>query len=442
MHPLPETRYAKSGDVHIAYQVMGEGPIDLVFNTGFVSHLELQLEDSRPLKMFARLASFCRLIRFDKRGVGLSDRLVATPTLEERMDDLRAVLDAVGSEKAVHVGSSEGGPMSILFAATYPERVTSLILYGTMACMRWAPDNPWGRTDADCEARLKLIEDKWGQGASVGVFAPSLANNEEYRTWLGRTERSGSTPGGAQALLRLNHDIDVRHVLPAITQPTLVLHRSGDKPIDVGHGRYLAGHIKGAQYVELPGDDHSPWAGDVDALCDEIQIFLTGAAGRIDTGSVFSTLMFTDIVDATQHAVDIGDRAWTDLLTQHHAVARQEIERHRGREIDNAGDGFFAAFDGPARAVSCARSIAEAVKELGIEIRAGVHTGECMVMGNKLSGIAVHIGARVAARAAPGEVLVSSTVRDLVAGSGLAFDSRGAHILKGVPGEWQLYAVA
>jgi pimeloyl-ACP methyl ester carboxylesterase len=440
MTDFAQTGYAKNGTVHIAYQVMGNGPLDLVLVPGFVSHLELQLEDPRPIRFFERLSSFCRLIRFDKRGTGLSDRTGAIPTLEERMDDVRAVMDAVGSKRAALLGLSEGGSMSVLFAATHPKRTSALILYGAMARPAWAPDYPWGTRDQDHSTVLRLIEKHWGKGRSVQVYAPSLAGNDEYVRWTGRHERAAASPGAALGLVQLNHEIDVRHVLPTISIPTLVLHRTGDIPVPVEHGRYLAEHIPGAKYLELPGDDHMPWAGDVDSLCDEVQGFLTGARRGHEPDRILTTVLFTDIVGATTRAAEMGDRGWKELLGQHHFIVRQQLDRHRGREIDTAGDGFFASFDGPARAVRCGRAIVDAVRSLQLEIRAGVHTGECEVMGDKLGGIAVHIGARVLAQAAPSEVLVSATVKDLVAGSGIQFEERGVHQLKGVPGQWRLLA--
>ena len=325
MTGMPETRYAKSGELHIAYQVMGAGPIDLVFVPGFVTHLELQFEDPRPVRFFERLSSFSRLIRFDKRGTGLSDRMAAIPTLEERMDDVRAVMDAVGSKQAAILGTSEGGPMSILFAATYPQRTSAMILHGAMARLKWAPDNQWGRTEEEMQARLRLVEEKWGQGASVDVYAPSLASNPEYRNWTGRHERGGASPGAAIALLRLNDEIDVRHVLPTVSIPTLVLHRSGDRPINVGHGRYLGQHIQQAKYVELPGDDHTPWAGDMDTLLDEIQAFLTGERQGLESERVLATVLFTDIVGATKRASEIGDKAWSKLISDHHFIVRAQL---------------------------------------------------------------------------------------------------------------------
>jgi class 3 adenylate cyclase/pimeloyl-ACP methyl ester carboxylesterase len=442
MSSMPETQYAKSGDTYIAYQVMGEGPFDLVFVPGFISHVEMQLESPVFAPFVERLASFCRLIRFDKRGTGLSDRLSGIPTLEERMDDVRAVMDAASSTRAALLGVSEGGPMCIMFSASYPQRTSALILYGTSAREAWAPDNPWGMTDEQLTAALKVREVEWGQGKSVDRFSPSMAGDEEYRNFVGRFERASATPGTARTLMLMSHGIDVRQVLPAIGFSTLVLHRTGDRAVNVENGRYLARHISAAKYVEFPGADHNPWIGDSNAILGEIEEFLTGGRREIesDLDRVLATVLFTDIVGATTRVVELGDRAWKDLLTQHHLIVREQLRRHRGREINTMGDGFLAAFDGPARAVRCGRSVADAVKKLGIHIRAGVHTGECEVMGENLGGVAVHIGARIAALAAADEVLVSTTVRDLVAGSGLRFEGRGAHILKGVPGEWNLLA--
>jgi class 3 adenylate cyclase/pimeloyl-ACP methyl ester carboxylesterase len=441
---MPEIRYAKTGDNYVAYQVMGEGPFDLVYVPGFISHLDLQMEHPLSANFFRRLASFSRLIRFDKRGTGLSDRTGPIPTIEERMDDVRAVMDAAGSARAALCGFSEGGPMSIVFAATYPQRTSALILYGAMARYAWAPDNVWGRTDEKVAARLKSIEEKWGQGSQIDLVSPSVANDLELRRYTGRLERSSASPGAAQTLLRMNHGIDVRHVLPTISVPTLVLHRTGDLSVNVEHGRYLARHIKGAKYVEFPSMDHLPWVGDANSILGDIESFLTGQRREIEAESdrVLASILFTDIVDATKQLVELGDRGWRDLLAQHHSVVREQLARHRGREIDTAGDGFLAAFDGPARAVRCGRAIVDSVRKLGIHVRAGVHTGECEVIGDKLGGIAVHIGARIGALAAPDEVLVSRTVSDLVAGSGLRFEERGTHTLKGVPGSWLLLAAA
>jgi pimeloyl-ACP methyl ester carboxylesterase len=445
MASSPETQYAKSDDLYIAYQVTGEGPLDLVFIPGFTSHLELAWEEPRSARFFTRLSEFCRLIRFDKRGTGLSDRVSGVPSIEQRIDDIRAVMDAVHSQRAALMGVSEGGAMGILFSASHPNRSAALIAYGAFATARWAPDIPWGRTDEAVAARLKSVEASrasWGRGNSVDMYAPSLVDNPQYRRWAGRFERMAASPTAVLALLRMNYEIDIRCALATVAVPTLVLHRTGDKAISVEHGRYVAERIRGAKYVELPGNDHSPWTGDADAILDEVQAFLTGARRGPDPHRVLATVLFTDIVDATKRAAEMGDRSWKQLLEHHHFVVRQQLDYYRGREIDTAGDGFLAVFDGPARAVRCGRAIADAVKSLGIQLRVGVHTGECELMGEKLGGMAVHIGARVAAQAAPDEILVSSTVKDLVAGSGLSFESRGVHQLKGVPGEWTLLAAS
>ena len=442
MAPLPKTQYARSGDLHIAYQVTGSGPLDLVVVPGFVSHLEYQWEHPWSRRYCERLASFSRLIRFDKRGTGLSDRVGNIPTLEQRMDDVRAVMDAVGSERAALLGGSEGGPMAILFAATYPERTSALVLYGSYARRPWAPDHPFGVTEQEWHAMIETIEKTWGEAGQPDARAPSAAGDPGYRQWWSTYQRLAASPGAAVAVMQMNKDIDVRPILPAIRVPTLVVHRMGDRVIRVEQARYLAQHIPGARLVEVPGDDHAPWVGDMDVILDEVEEFLTGTRHEADTDRVLATVLFTDIVGSTERAATLGDRKWRDVLDGYYALARRELVRFRGREIDTAGDGFFAAFDGPARAIRCAEAITAGVTPLGIGIRAGLHTGECEVMGDKVGGIAVHIGARVAGLAKPGEVLVSSTVKDLVAGSGLAFAERGIHTLKGVPGEWRLFAVS
>lgn len=437
----PDTHYAKSGDVHIAYQVVGEGSFDLVLVPGWVSHVEYAWEQPLFAKFLQRLASFCRLIILDRRGTGLSDPVAQLPTLEQRMDDVRAVMDAAGSERATLFGISEGGPMCMLFAATYPRRTASLVLCGTFARNRWDPEYPWGHKEARIERFLKQIERGWGQGVSARHFAPSLSQDEEFlRSW-GKFERLALSPGRIRLLLRMVSDCDARHILPVIRVPTLILHRVGDQMTPIEGARYLAEHIEGAKYVELPGEDHFPWVGDVEALLGEVEEFLTGVRRGPDIDRVLATVLFTDIVRSTERAAALGDRQWRDLLERHHSLVRRELSRFRGREVDTAGDGFFATFDGPARGIRCACAIRDAVASLGIAIRAGLHTGECEVMNDKVSGIAVHIGARVAGMAEPSEVLVSSTVKDLVAGSGLQFTDRGRRELKGVPGEWRLFAV-
>jgi pimeloyl-ACP methyl ester carboxylesterase len=437
----PETRYAKSGDVNIAYQVVGKGPPDLVLVPGWMSNIDVFWEEPAIDRFFKRLASFARLILFDKRGTGQSDRVADLPSLEVRMDDVRAVMDAVHSERAALFGYSEGGPMCALFAATYPTRTTALIMAGSYARRTSAPDYPWGLDQGQLHAFIDQAEREWGGAVGIDERAPSMAHDERFRQWWARFQRMSASPAAAATLARMNGEIDVRHVLPAIRVPTLILHSVNDQTVNVGSGRYLAKCITGAKYVELQGTDHVPWLSDADVVVDEIEEFLTGTRRSLEADRVLATVLFTDIVAATESAAKLGDRRWHDLLDSHHALVRRELARFRGREIDTAGDGFFATFDGPARAVRCACAISDAVRSLGIEVRAGLHTGECEVMGDKVGGIAVHIGARIAAHAAAGEVLVSNTVKDLVAGSGLSFRDRGAQSLKGVPGDWRLFAV-
>lgn len=437
----PETRYTKSGDVNIAYQVTGKGPLDLVFVAGWVSHLEYAWEDPSFARFLDRLGSFSRLIRFDKRGTGLSDRVVELPTLEERMDDVRAVMDAVGSERAALLGFSEGASMCALFAATYPKRTSALILFGAFAKRIWSPDYPWAPTPEERQKFFDAIEQGWGGIVDLESLAPSAAPDPQFREWWSTYLRLGASPGAALAHARMNTEIDIRHVLKTIRVPTLVLHRTGDQDANVEEGRYIAARIPGARFVELPGGDHLPFVGDAEAVLSEVEVFLTGVRTSPEAERILATVLFADIVDSTRHAAELGDRRWRDLLEAYYALIRRNLAAFRGREIDTAGDGVLATFDGPARAIRCACAIRDAARGLGIEIRAGLHTGECEVLGAKLSGIAVHIGARVAAEAGAGEVLVSSTVKDLVSGSGLEFDDRGPHALKGVEEEWRLFAV-
>ena len=446
----PKTRYAKSGDVNIAYQVVGDGPLDLVYVPGWVSHLDLNWEEPDHARFLERLASFSRLILFDKRGTGLSDRVPVNqlPTLEQRMDDVRAVMDAVGSEEAALFGASEGGPMCALFAATYPERVRSLVMYGSYARGLPEGDYPWASTrwatsSDDLDAMLELLGDTWGEPEELlGFWGPSIAEQEHYRRWWARYLRMSASPAAGVAFSRMNHEVDVRAVLPTIQAPTLVLHRAEDSLTVADGSQYTAERIPSARYVEPPGEDHLWFLGDQDALLDEVEQFLTGTRQTPEPDRVLATIMFTDIVGSTERAVELGDRRWRALLASHEAVVRAQLERFRGREIQMQGDGVLATFDGPARAISCARAICDEVRTLGVEVRAGLHTGECEVRNGDIAGIAVHTGARVSANAAPGEVLVSSTVKDLVAGSGIEFRDRGAHRLKGVPGEWRLFAIA
>ena len=438
---LPRTRYAKSGTLNIAYQVIGTGPPDLVLVPGWVSNIDCFWEEPGFARFLTRLASFSRLILFDKRGTGLSDRVADLPGLEERMDDVRAVMDAAGSERAALFGYSEGGPMCALFAATYPQRTSALIMAGSYARRLSAPDYRWGMNDEQHRAFCEAVERDWGGNVTMDVRAPTMVDDERFRQWWERYLRMSASPAAAAALTRMNAQIDIRDLLPVIRTPTLILHSVNDRTLDVGGSRYMAERIPGAKLVELPGADHLPWLSDGDAILGEIEEFVTGARRVQEPDRVLATVLFTDIVGATEKASDLGDRRWHDLLDSHHALVRRELAGFRGREIDPAGDGFLATFDGPARAVRCACAISDKVRALGLEVRAGLHTGECEVMGDKLGGIAVHIGARVAALAKPGEVLVSTTVKDLVAGSGLSFQDRGARQLKGVPGDWRLFAV-
>ena len=436
----PDTRYAKSADVNIAYQVAGDGPLDLVLVPGFISHLELDWQGPGYAQMLDRLSSFARVIRFDKRGTGLSDRPGGLPDLESRMDDVRAVMDAAGTKRAALMGYSEGGPLSMLFAATYPERTTSLVLYGAYAKRR-DPDEdyPWCATWEERQAYADAVEQEWGSEADLGTMTPNAGPGEVE--WWRRRARAAASPGAAKALILMNSNIDVRGILSAIHVPTLVLHRKGDRDSRPEEGRYIAQRIPDARFVELEGEDHVPWI-DSDQILDEVEEFLTGVRRGPDIRRVLATVLFTDIVGSTSRAVELGDRRWHNLLEQHHATVRRELGRFRGNEVDTAGDGFLATFDGPARAVRCAQAIRSALRPLGIEITAGAHAGEVEVdPEGTIAGVAVHIGARVAGLAQPGEVLASSTVKDLVAGSGLEFEDRGVHELKGVPGEWRLYAV-
>jgi len=437
----PETRYAKSGDVNIAYQVVGDGPRDLVYVPGWVSHIELAWELPDLARGFERLSSFSRLIVFDKRGTGMSDPVPASemPTLEQRMDDVRAVMDAVGSERAAIFGASEGGNMSMLFAATHPDRTIALCTFGSTAKRIWSPDYPWAPTVEERSEGFAQVERLWMTGMDWTDVAPSL--DPAGLAEISRYYRRCASPGAALALMKMNTGVDVRDVLPSILVPTVVMHRTDDRDANVEEGRFITSRIPGARFVEFPGADHSWWTEGRDTIVDEIEELVTGVRPAPEPDRVLATVLFTDIVGSTQRASEIGDHRWRELMAAHDAAVRRELERFRGREVDTAGDGFFATFDGPARAVRCATAIGDAAGALGLEVRAGVHTGECELDGEKVRGIAVHTGARVAALAGSSEVLVSSTVKDLVAGSGLEFEDRGQHELKGVPGEWRLYAV-
>ena len=433
-------RYARSGDVNIAFAVVGDGPFDLVLVPGFISHLELDWEEPRYAHFLERLASFSRLILFDKRGTGLSDRPSGLPDLETRMDDVRAVMDAVGTERAALFGYSEGGPMSCLFGATYPERTAALVLYGTYAKRR-DPDEdyPWAPSWEERQRYAEEVEREWGRESDLGTMAPSA--DEALTRWWRRRARAAASPGAARDLILMNSQIDVRGVLASIHVPTLVLHRSGDRDSRAAEGRYIAERILGGRFIELAGEDHWPII-DGDQIVDEVEAFLTSRDPVREPNRVLATVLFTDIVGSTQKAIELGDRAWRQVLERHNALIRRQLARFQGHELDTAGDGFFASFDGPARAIRCAVAITEAVEEVGLAVRAGLHTGECELVDGKVGGIAVHIGARVAQQAGPGEVVVSSTVKDIVAGSGIDFRERGVAELKGVPGEWRLFSVA
>jgi class 3 adenylate cyclase len=437
----PSTRYARSGDVSIAYQeVGGGGPIDIVFVHGFVGNLEVEAENPRSEAFFERLGSVGRVIRFDRRGTGLSDRVREVPTLEARMDDLRAVMDAVQSSRAVVVATFEAASMAMVYAATYPERVAGLAVYNAVARGVRSPDYPWAPfSEEEFERWLEQIRTRWGTRGfaadDLRQVAPSIADDPEMQEWWARVMRLGASPGAAVVIARMAVAIDVRDVLPSIRLPTLVL----SSHLARGEAVYIAERIPNARRVDIGGPDSLFWLAD--GLADEIIAFAPSVLGAPEPETVLATILFTDIVGSTEKAAELGDRAWSDLVQRHHALVRAQLDRFRGRELDTAGDGFFAAFDGPIRAIRCAIAIEDIVRDLGLEVRAGLHTGECEVVGQKPAGIAVNVGARVASQAQASEVLVSSTVKDLVAGSGLSFQDRGEHELKGIPGEWRLYAV-
>ena len=440
---LPEVRYARSGDVEIAYQVLGSGDVDLVFVMGWLTNLETYWEEPGYRRFMQRLAGFTRLILFDKRGMGLSDH-TTIGTLEERMDDVRAVMDAVGSKRAALMGVSEGAPLSMLFAASHPERTAGLIFVGGEVKEVREEDWPWGLSTReeydDLLDRTLSGELPWGKVTRVW-FAPSRQHDPALIRWLERLERSSASPAAAVAFMRLGSEIDVRHVAPSIHVPTLVLHTPDDPVVPHEQGRWLAEQIEGARFVELKGKDHVPWFDVADQVITETREFLTGFREAPELETALATVLFTDIVGSTDRARELGDSQWTALLGQHHATVRGVLAQYRGREIDTTGDGFFAAFDGPARGIRCAQAVLDALDGIGIRARGGLHTGEVEVVDEKLAGIAVHTGARVAALAGPGEVLVSSTVRDLVAGSGIEFEDRGLHELKGLDEPRRLFAV-
>jgi pimeloyl-ACP methyl ester carboxylesterase len=442
---MPDIRYARSGDVSIAYSVLGDGPFDLVWTPGALSHLDFVWEDEDRRRFFQALASFSRLIVFDKRGTGLSDRVAGIADLETRMDDIRAVMDAAASESAAVCGVSEGGPMALLFAATYPERVRALVNYGSLPRFVRGPNFPWGAPKQEYLAEYEAEAVIWGtdENAREWLELQGMSTTPEAVRERARRDRLAISPGALLQLGRMNAEIDVRPILSTIRVPTAVIHRREDF-IPIEGARWMAEQIPGARFIELPGGPHMPYLGDWKAVVDAIREFVEPICLELahPYDSVLATVLFTDLVGSTARAVELGDRRWRELLEQHHARTRAELSRFRGVELDTAGDGFFARFDGPARAIRCACAVRDAVTDLGLEVRAGLHTGECEVMDGKVAGVAVSIGARVAAQAGPGEVLVSQTVKDLVAGSGIEFADRGEAELKGVPGEWRLYAVA
>jgi class 3 adenylate cyclase len=439
----PKTRYARSGEVNIAYTVTGSGPFDVVFVPGFVSNVELDWADPLRAAFLNRLADFSRLIMLDKRGTGLSDRVSGMPDLETRMDDIRAVMDAADSERVALFGLADGGSLALLFAATYPERAAALVLYATLPRYVKTADFPWAPSREEAERELDKLERRWG---SVQLASEWLGGrNGEAAEELAALMRRSASPGAAAGLARMNLEIDVRHVLGAVRVPTLVLHRTGH-PVDVRGGRFLAERIRGARFIELAGTEALPYLGDSERLLRETERFLmelweTGAWEETESHRILATVLFTDIVASSAKAASLGDRSWRELLERHHERVRRQLARYRGDEVDTAGDGFLASFDGPARAIRCGCAVIDSVAELGLEVRAGLHTGECELIDDKVGGIAVHIGARIAALAEPGEVLVSSTVKDLVAGSGIQFEDRGEHRLKGIAEAWHLFRV-
>jgi class 3 adenylate cyclase len=440
----PETRFCKADGLNIAYQVVGDGPFDLVFIPGFVSNVELAWDEPHFAAFLSRLASFSRLILFDKRGTGMSDRVPpdALPSLEERLDDLLAVLDAAGSTRPALFSHSEGANMAVLFAATYPERTRALIAAGIFAKRVWSEDYPWAPTPEEREQEIEAIERDWGGGGVVEQIAPSVAHDKRFAEQVRLYLLRSASPGAVAQLYRINTQIDTRSVLPLIQAPTLVMHRAGDRDANVEEGRWIASQIPGARFVELEGDDHLPWTGDADTVLDHVEEFLTGVKGPARLERVLATILFTDLVESTATAAKLGDAAWHELLDRHDALTRDYVERYRGSLIKQTGDGWLSAFDGPARAVECALALRDAFVALGLQLRAGIHTGEVERREGDLGGIAVHLAARVESAAAPGEVLVTRTVIDLTAGSHLTFEDRGEHELRGVPGSWRLAAAS
>jgi pimeloyl-ACP methyl ester carboxylesterase len=438
----PETRYASSEGVNIAYQVLGTGPYDLVFVLGWVSNIEGVWEEAAFARFLTRLSSFSRLILFDKRGTGLSDRVTEMPSLEVRMDDVRAVMDAAGSERAALFGISEGAPMCALFSATYPDRTSALIMAGGYARRTQAPDYPWGPTKEEYNAWIDQMRRDWGKPFGLDARAPSVAHDQRFRDWWAHYLRISASPAAVVTLTRMNGEIDVRHVLPTIRVPTLILHCAGDRAIDIGGAKYMAQQIPQARLIELPGSDHFPWLTNADVVLGEIEEFLTGTRHATEPDRVLATVLFTDIVDSTKRAIEMGDQSWHRVLDEHDRTARRIVEQYRGSLVKATGDGILATFDGPGRAIRCALDFETAAAQIGLSLRAGLHTGEVERRDKDIGGIAVHAAARVMALSGPGEVLVSRVVTDLVAGAGLKFAHRGAHKLKGLPGRWDLFAAS
>lgn len=439
---IPATRYARSGDLRIAYQVVGDAALDLVYVPGWISNVERGWDEPSYARFLRRLASFARVILFDKRGTGLSDRVAEQelPTLEQRMDDVRAVMDAAGSERAALLGVSEGGPMSLLFAATYPDRTSALVVYGSYARRGRSADYPWGRSSAEQAEFMREIDEEWGGPVALAQRAPSRMNDRSFVDWWSMYLRQSASPSAVRVLTEMNYQVDVRGILSSIHVPTLVLHRAGDRIMKTAEACFIADQVPGAKLVVLDGGDHLPWVGDQDAIVDEIEEFLTGVRPGADADRVLATILFIDLVRSTDRAAELGDRHWRQLLDSFHARAAEGLTRFRGRLVSTTGDGFLATFDGPARGVRCAQAVLASTEEIGLQARAGVHTGEVELSGSDIRGIAVHLAARVMASAAPGEVRVSSTVRDLVAGSGIEFEDLGQHRLKGIPDTWRLFA--
>jgi len=438
---IPETKYTKIGNINIAYQVVGSGPKDLVLVPGWISNIDVFWEEPSMVRFLNRLASFSRLILFDKRGTGLSDRVTDSPMLEERMEDVRAVMDAVGSERATLLGYSEAGTMVALFAATYPERTSAIIMISSFARRIMTEDYPWGATKEEYQSFIDDIQRNWGGPVGMEVRVPSRINDEPFKRWWAKLLRMGASPGTAAAITRMNIEIDVRDILPSIKVPALIIHALGDKTVVIGHGKYLAENIPNSIFVVVDTEDHVPWVGAPTEILGAVEEFVTGIKTQGSVQRVLNTLMFTDIVDSTRLAHSMGDNKWRDLLESHDAIIRHELSIYRGKEIDTAGDSFFASFDGPARALRCAQAVIQSLKINGISVRVGIHTGECELRGDNLAGIAVHIAARIAALAAKQQILVSRTVKDLVAGSGIEFRDFGSHPLKGVSEDWQLFEV-